>query len=410
MSQPAELVYPEPTISERGQLLIAADDEDTLAELTRQFRRDYDVYTAADAETAYRIMAETPAQVLICAQRLPAASGSPFFGRIKSEFPEITRLLIAEHGDTQGLIAAINQGNVYRCFTKPWDPDALGAAVREAFERHSVAAQHRRLLNELEQAKVTLEQRVTERTAELEEANARLKTLMEQRAAFMGMAAHDLRSPITVVQGFTDLLLDARTPQEDYREFIEAIRESMHDMLALLNDLLDISAIESGNLKLRLTNVNLKQFLARVLKLNRRIGEQKQIRLEAVIEDDLPGFRFDPQRIEQVLNNLISNAFKFSHSGTTVTLGVRRVDGGIEFSVADQGLGIREDEIDRIFGAFEKVSTRPTANERSTGLGLSICKRIVELHDGTITVESEVGKGSRFSFVLPHINEAAPVA
>jgi PAS domain S-box-containing protein len=249
------------------------------------------------------------------------------------------------------------------------------------------------------------EEALVQKQAELEEANARLKALIEQRAAFMGMAAHDLRSPITVVQGFTDLLLDDRTPPEDYREFVQVIRDSMQDMLALLNDLLDISAIESGNLTLRLTDVNLYDFSSRILKLNRRIGEQKHIRLESSLEKDLPAFRFDPQRIEQVLNNLIGNAFKFSHGDTVVTYSVRRVDGGVEFSVSDQGLGIREDEIDRIFGEFQKMSNRPTANEGSTGLGLSISKRIVELHHGQIGVESEYGKGSRFYFTLPTPDE-----
>jgi signal transduction histidine kinase len=369
---------------------------------------EYNVSSAFDAESAYRIMTEMPIQVILFDQQAPGLLASAFFTRIKTEFPDTVRVMLTAAREAQALVAAINQWNVFRCVVQPWNSHELAAVVREAFEHYFTVAHNHRMLSELRESSATLERVVAARSTELEEANARLKAMTEQRAAFLGMAAHDLRSPITVVQGFTDLLLDARTPQEDYREFIEAIRESMNDMLMLLNDLLDISTIESGNLKLRPTSVSLKQFIARILKLNRRIGEQKQIQLEAVIEDGVSSFRFDPQRIEQVLNNLIGNAFKFSHSGTTVTLGMRRVDGGIEFSVTDQGLGIREDEIDRIFGPFEKMSNRPTANEGSTGLGLSICKRIVELHHGSIAVESEYGKGSRFSFMLPQESAGIP--
>jgi signal transduction histidine kinase len=404
MSQPVELASLQPTLDQRGQLLVIDDEEEILKALQRQFRREYNVYTAQDAETGYRIMTETPIHVIISDQRMPGMLGSEFFGKIKAEFPDAVRLLLTGYADIQAVIAAINDGNVFRYVTKPWDPVELGTVVREAFERYDLIVQNRRLVNELTDAKVTLEQRVAERTAELEDANMHLKTLIEQRAAFMGMAAHDLRTPIAIVQGFTDLLLDVRTPPEDYHEFVQVIRDSMQDMLALLNDLLDISAIESGNLALRIRDVNLYDFSNRILKLNRRIGEQKNIHLERALEENLPVFRFDPQRIEQVLNNLLGNAFKFSHSGSVVTYGVRCVDGGIEFSVKDEGLGIREDEIDRIFGEFEKMSNRPTANERSTGLGLSICKRIVELHDGHIAVESEYGKGSRFYFTLPASN------
>lgn len=401
MSQPAALIFPERAINQRGQLLVISTEPARLEALTRQLERNYTVYTAADAEAACRIMTETLIEVVLADQRLPDMLGSELFRMMRTEFPDTVRLLHTADNDPQALIAAVNEGGVYRILSHPCDPAELTDAIREAFDHYSGAIQNRRLLKDLQAAKGVLEQRLAERASDDPEAANHLRALDEQRAAFMGMAAHDLRSPITVVLGFTDLLLDERTPPEDHREFIEVIRESMHDMLALLNDLLDISAIDSGNLKLRTTEVNLKRFLNRVLRLNRRIGEQKQIWLEAEIEPNLPDFRFDRQRIEQVLNNLISNAFKFSHSGTTVTLRVRRIEAGVEFSVTDQGLGIRDDEIGRIFDAFEKMSNRPTANEPSTGLGLSICRRIVELHHGIISVESQLGKGSRFTFTLP---------
>ncbi|MBI1256451.1 MAG: response regulator [Chloroflexi bacterium] len=392
-------------VLQRGQLLIVDDEEEILKALRRQFRRDYDVYVARSAEEGYKIMIETPIQVIISDQRMPGMNGADFFGKVKSEFPDAIRLLLTGYADIQAVIAAINEGSIYRYITKPWDPTELDTIVREAFNRFKLIVQNRRLMQELQEQNAQLEQRVRERTAALEEANQHMQTLITQKDAFLGMAAHDLRTPITVVQGFADLLVHARANPEDTKEFVGIIRDTLNQMLSLLDDILDITAIASGKLTLRPDVVEVKTFVERIVKLNRYIGAQKQIALVADLEPKLPAMAFDPQRIEQVLNNLISNAFKFSHTDKTVTVRVRRIDQSVEFSVIDQGQGIPADEIDKVFGEFQRVSTKPTADEHSTGLGLSICKRIVQLHEGQIGVESEVGVGSRFFFTLPLITD-----
>jgi len=253
--------------------------------------------------------------------------------------------------------------------------------------------------------RIEAEENLQRQREALEEANQHLQTLIAQKNAFMGMAAHDLRTPITVVQGFADLLVHTRANPEDTKEFVGIIRDTLNQMLSLLDDILDITAIESGKLTLRPDVVDVKKFVERILKLNRYIGAQKQIALVADLEPNLPTMAFDPQRIEQVLNNLIGNAFKFSHPDKTVTVRVRKLDKAVEFSVIDQGQGIPADEIDKVFGEFQRVSTKPTADEHSTGLGLSIVKRIVNLHGGEIGVESEVGVGSRFFFTLPLVTD-----
>lgn len=386
---------------ERGNLLIIDDEEEILKALYRQFRRDYDVYTASSAEEGYRVMTETPIHVIISDQRMPGMNGADFFGKIKNDYPDAIRLLLTGYADIQAVISAINDGNIFRYIAKPWNPVELDTIVREAFQRYHLIVENRKLLEELQESNAMLEQRVAERTTELAEMNARLLAVNQQKDSFLGMAAHDLRTPLTVLQGFTDLLTHPSARPEDFTEFIGIIRETIQQMLALLDDLLDITAIEAGKLTLRPEPVRIAPFIDRVCKLNYRIGEQKGIRLVTDIAPDLPPLNFDPRRIEQVLNNLLSNAFKFSHSDTMVTVQVAPVAGGIEFSIRDQGQGIPPAEIDLVFGEFQRVSTKPTGDEGSTGLGLSICRRIVHLHNGQIGVESEVGAGSRFYFTLP---------
>ena len=388
-------------LPERGQLLIIDDEEEILKALYRQFRREYDVYTAPSAEQGYRLMTENPIQVIISDQRMPGMNGAEFFGKIKNEYPDAIRLLLTGYADIQAVISAINDGNIFRYIAKPWDPVELDTIVREAFERYHLIVQNRKLLEELQESNTRLEQRVAERTAELEEMNGRLLTLNQQKDSFLGMAAHDLRTPLTVLQGFTDLLTHPSARPEDFKEFIVIIRETIQQMLVLLDDLLDITAIEAGKLTLRPETVAIAPFIERICKLSYRIGEQKGIQLVTDVAPDLPPITFDPRRIEQVLNNLLSNAFKFSHGGTTVTVQVRTRPDAVEFAVIDQGQGIRANEIDMVFGEFQRVSTKPTGDEGSPGLGLSICRRIVDLHNGHIAVESESGQGSRFYFTLP---------
>ncbi len=394
----------------RGHLLIVDDEVQILNALRRQFKRDYVVYTALGAEDACRIMKETPIEVVISDQRMPGISGSEFLCRVKDEHPDVVRLLLTGYADIQAVIDSVNQGSIYRYITKPWDPDELAATVRAAFIRYELVAHNRQLLDDLVLANRTLEARVAERTAELELANEQLLDIIEEKNRLLGMAAHDLRTPITIITGFIDLLADSRTTREDFAEFVSIIRGTLHDMLVLLNSLLDLSAIESGKVQLALARTDVNEFVDRVARIQRVLGAQKQIRVDTFIEPGLPVFPFDRARIEQVLTNLFSNAFKFSHGGTTVTLAVRQAGKSIEFSVADQGIGISPEEVNRVFYEFQKLQGRPTANESSTGLGLSICRRIVEMHGGTIGVESTVGQGSRFYFRLPITQVAEGVA
>jgi signal transduction histidine kinase len=392
-----------PALAERGALLVIDDEEEILKALSRQFRRRYDIYTATSADEGLRVMTETPIQVIISDQRMPGMNGVEFFNRVKANFPDAIRLLLTGYADIQAVIAAINDGNVFRYIPKPWDPVELDTIVTEAFQRYRLIVENRLLLIELQRANASLEKRVEARTAELAEANARLQAIDTQKDMFLGTAAHDLRTPITIIRGYTDLLLDPRTSGESAREFVELIRDTAQEMLDLLNSLLDITAIQSGKVMLQPDIVDVYAFIGRVVKLNRRMGEQKSIALLTNVADGLPHFMFDRSRIEQVMNNLISNAFKFSHSETRVIVGARLVNDGeyLEFDVVDEGQGIPPDELDKLFTAFQKVSPKPTGSERSTGLGLSICKRLVELHYGVIGVESAVGAGSRFWFRLP---------
>lgn len=249
-----------------------------------------------------------------------------------------------------------------------------------------------RLNNEL----VTMQRELIKRNIELEKLN-------DLKNEFIGMAAHDLRNPLQVIEGYSFLLLSKRFGElsDEQQQFISVIKRNSDFMLKLITDLLSISKIEAGKLTLEFAETDLIPLLQRTIELNRLLFEQKKIQIEFLADEGLPKVRVDATKVEQVLDNLISNAGKFSNPNSVVEVRARKNETEIVISVKDEGQGIPANELDRLFIPFEKVSVKGTAGEQSTGLGLVIVKRIVEGHRGKVLVESEVGVGSTFSFSLP---------
>jgi signal transduction histidine kinase/ActR/RegA family two-component response regulator len=237
---------------------------------------------------------------------------------------------------------------------------------------------------------------------QLAKANAQLAALNEQKNQLLGMAAHDLRSPIGAIEAYSQFLLESDLPfSDEQREFVCIIRDSSLFMLHLIEDLLDVAQVEAGQLTLERALTDLVALVERCVAINRVLAARKSIRLVSRCDADLPAAWVDPDRINQVLTNLVTNALKFSHPDTEVAIRLRQQGEELILAVTDHGQGIPEAERDRLFHAFERTSVRPTGGERSTGLGLAIVQRIVAGHGGRIWVDSQVGRGSTFSVALP---------
>lgn len=238
---------------------------------------------------------------------------------------------------------------------------------------------------------------------QMAKANIELARLNEQKNQLLGMAAHDLRNPLGVIMSyakFLDHMAGAKLDDKE-RQFVTQIEKSSQFMLRLLEDLLDVSQIESGKLLLAVAPLDLAAAVASNVELNSVLAAAKNIAIELQRSAEPLWVDADPTKIEQVLNNLISNAVKYSHPGTTVRVTLEADAGEVTVRVRDQGQGIPEAEIGKLFQAFSKTTVKSTGGEKSTGLGLAITRRIVEGHGGRIGVESRVGDGSCFSFTLP---------
>ena len=269
----------------------------------------------------------------------------------------------------------------------------LSMQMREQIERDS------RFYDELS----TLNNELTTAQRELAKKNFELAQLNEQKNQFLGIAAHDLRNPLEVIQTYSEFLLEdaAEVLSEEQIGFIHKIYSSSAFMLSLVNDFLDYSRIEAGRLELDLGPVDLIELSEKVIERSRVLADKKQIGITFKATGNLPSMRLDESKIEQVLSNLIGNAVKFSPAGESVEVTLEKSDGAVVLAVKDHGPGIEKSEAETLFAPFVKGKNRPTGGEKSTGLGLAIVRKIVEGHGGALAVETEAGQGSVFHVSLP---------
>lgn len=239
---------------------------------------------------------------------------------------------------------------------------------------------------------------------DLKKQNTELVRLNDKKNEFLGIAAHDLRNPLSIIMSAADLFQFKyeRELNEHQNKLLERVLYSSKFMIDLLNDLLDISAIESGKLNLEFMKYNVVDLITSNIEFNTDLATKKDIGIELVNNcNDSIIISIDNNKFEQVLNNLLSNAIKYSKSGTKVIVTIGCDSNNFNLSVKDEGLGIPKEEQDKLFAPFSKTSVKSTGGEKSTGLGLAIVKKIIEGHHGKIWVESEVGVGSTFFVSLP---------
>jgi two-component system phosphate regulon sensor histidine kinase PhoR len=248
---------------------------------------------------------------------------------------------------------------------------------------------------------------------------SQLRKLEQMRAEFVANVSHELRTPLTSIQGYAETLLDGALEDEDNaRQFVLTIQRQAQRLAALISDLLELSKIESGQVQLNLAPQDLNKLVQNVLNIFEPDCSEKGLKFTSEIPEDIPEVSADERLLTQVLINLLDNAIKYTEEGAQITVSAKTLDLEIQVDVRDTGIGIREIDIDRIFERFYRVDksrSRELGESglrskvlRSTGLGLSIVKHIIQQHGGKIWVESQLGQGSTFSFALPKASKSHP--
>jgi signal transduction histidine kinase len=326
---------------------------------------------------------------------MPGMKGDALLAKIHAIKPTAKTILLTGQASVEGVSNAVNQANLYRFIAKPWEKDDLIITIREAlksFEQDKTILLQNKELRELN---TNLENKVEQRTQELNELNA-------TKDKFFSIIAHDLKNPFNTLMGFTELLLDnlEEYSTEKLREFIDVLHQTSKQSYALLENLLEWSRAQTGRLEMSPKKVNIHELTNENISLLLNQATKKNIRLKNEIIPSIEAF-CDENMIRTVIRNLVSNAIKYTKENGSITCDCQLEDDKVEISISDTGIGIKPENLNKLFRIDVNYTTVGTAQETGTGLGLILCKEFVNKNNGEIWVESEFGKGSTFKFTLP---------
>ena len=404
-------------MSSRCRVLIVEDSPLQGTVLKRGLSaRGYEANWARSGAEALEMLAQARPDVVVSDVQMPEMNGFELCRKIKADpgYASIPVILLTNLGGPQDILVGLNAG-ADNYVTKPYEEDYLVHRIESLVSpspRPEGQAGNEQVLNllistfenSLEQNKVLRRVNLDLAAAEQElaERNRELEKLLEAKNALLGMAAHDLRNPLAVIMGYSKLLSSQHNSVESRRELVvDKIHASAQFMFRMVEDLLEVSSLDSGKLTLHYQTFDLRALVERCLELSRFLADAKNISLSLECPQLALSVRADDHKVEQVIVNLVSNAIKYSACKTKVVVRLSLERDWVKLAVADDGQGIPLEEQSQLFTPFGRTSVRSTGGEKSTGLGLFIVKRIVEGHGGRLELCSQPGVGSTFTVHLP---------
>ncbi len=387
------------------QVILCIDDEEIILEaleeqLNNTFGSEYDIETSDSGEDAIDFFKELKKEginvpVVISDYIMPGMKGDQVLKEIHELSPGSLKILLTGQASIDGITNAINNAKLYRYIAKPWDKDDLVLTVKEAIKSFLQERKIRKQNEELIKLNASLEDKVEQRTKELSIANA-------SKDKFFSIIAHDLKSPFNALFGLTDFLIGSwdEIDETTKLELITDLQHSSKVTYNLLQNLLEWSRSQTGNIKIEAIEFDAAEVIAENVDILEGQADNKQIKIENGVQEKTVCYA-DVNMISTVFRNIISNALKFTHKKGKIEIGVAKTPSHNEFFVKDNGIGMNEDTLSKLFKITEKVKRNGTANEEGTGLGLILCKEFIEQNNGSIRVESTVNEGTSFYVTVP---------
>ena len=368
--------------ADKAKILIV-DDEESMRDSCNQVlsKEGYVVRTAEDGVVGFKEIQNHPPDLVLVDLKMPGMGGMELLAKTRELDPNIVSVVITGYATLESAVEAMQRG-AYDFLPKPFTPDELRIIVKRGLERRKLVLQATALQEEKER----------------------------MRRFFITLVTHQLRGPIaSVIQSLEALLVAAQgTTTQDHLRMMGRMKDRLSQLLTLTNDWLSLSKIEEGRLVESFQPLSLQELVLSVIEFFRPTAETKRVTLRTQISSATPEACGDPASLREVIANLVANAIKFNKEGGEVVVTLAEENNHFEIRVSDTGVGIDSEHLPFLFDEFYRVNSSRTKGIEGSGLGLSIAKKIVEAHRGSITVESTVGKGSTFTVCLPRLEGARP--
>jgi signal transduction histidine kinase/GGDEF domain-containing protein len=370
--------------------ILVVDDEKAIRDFLYQALTrlgGFVVELAENGEEALKKIEKEDFDLVLTDLKMPTMDGLQLISEIAKFKPETLMVLLTGHGTIESALEAMKRG-ASDYLPKPINLDEMLMRLRKVLE------ERQRFIS------------LKDYAAELEKANQELKKIDEMKSEFVSVASHELRTPLAAIKNAVQLMLQGKTGEinENQTKFLSMAERNINRLTSILNSLLDLSRIESGKIGLKFEELDLRGSIEFILSSLKPQTNGKSIQFKMEIQEELPSVYGDREKLEQILTNLVGNATKFTPEGGEISVSAKpseEEEAMVAISVRDSGIGIPEDQLDKVFEKFHQVEDSLRRSITGTGLGLAITKGLVEAQHGKIWVESELGKGSTFTFTLP---------
>lgn len=362
-------------VSEQATILVIDDEKAMRDSCSQVLTKDgYLTETAEDGDSGLEKVRQIKPDLALVDLKMPGMSGMELLEKIADIDPSIVSIVITGYATIESAVEAMKR-NAYDFIPKPFTPDQLRIIIGRGLGKRRLALESQRLREE--------------------------KEIMREN--FITLVSHQLRSPLVSIQQYFEVMLEgfAGNVSSKQKHMLGEASKRIDELLTLINDWLNMSRVEADNLMEKSETVALAPILSETIELLKPLAEAKKITLETDFHGNFSAVRGDGESLKQAFTNLVSNGIDYNREGGTVTISIREQDNHLVVEISDTGIGISQENLHFIFDEFFRVKTKESRSVAGSGLGLPIAKRIIEAHNGSIKVVSELGKGTAFTILLP---------